>query len=70
MMRVDDVYGCDIGNGFGYISLLENANSDPKPMFLTNATYQLDMIGKRSKCLMGDRLAINTEENLTSLYTL
>ena len=45
MMRVDDVYGCDIGNGFGYISLLENANSDPKPMFLTNATYQLDMIG-------------------------
>ncbi len=45
MIKADEVFGCDIGNGFGYISLLEIENSDPRPMFLANATYQLEKIG-------------------------
>lgn len=45
MAKVDEVYGCDIGNGFGYISLLESPNSEPKPMFIANAAYQLDKVG-------------------------
>lgn len=40
-----EVFGCDIGNGFGYISLLESADLDPFEMFPTNSTYQLDRIG-------------------------
>ena len=38
-----EVFGCDIGNGFGFISLLQNPTSDPIPMF--PAKYKLDAIG-------------------------
>lgn len=37
------VLGCDIGNGFGYTSLLTNADEDPMPMF--PGTYNLSNIG-------------------------
>lgn len=37
------VLGCDIGNGFGYTSLLANANEDPMPMF--PGKYNLSSIG-------------------------
>lgn len=40
-----DVFGCDIGNGFAYISLLESAKSDPVPMFPVNSEYDLGAIG-------------------------
>lgn len=26
---MNDIFGCDIGNGYGYISVLENENTDP-----------------------------------------
>lgn len=37
------VLGCDIGNGFGYTSLLINSNEDPMPMF--PGAYNLSNIG-------------------------
>lgn len=37
------VLGCDIGNGFGYTSLLANSNEDPMPMF--PGSYNLSSIG-------------------------
>ena len=37
------VLGCDIGNGFGYTSLLVNSNEDPMPMF--PGSYNLSSIG-------------------------
>lgn len=41
--RVHDVFGCDIGNGFGFISILKDTKSDPMPMFPTK--YKLDSVG-------------------------
>lgn len=32
MESVNDIFGCDIGNGFCYISVLEKSESDPKEM--------------------------------------
>lgn len=37
--KLSEVFGCDIGNGFGYISLLQNAAYDPTPML--PAKYKL-----------------------------
>lgn len=37
------ILGCDIGNGFGYTSLLMNSNEDPMPMF--PGIYNLSNIG-------------------------
>ena len=37
------VLGCDIGNGFGYTSLLISSNEDPMPMF--PGAYNLSDIG-------------------------
>lgn len=38
-----DILGCDIGNGFGFVSLLQEVNSDPFPMF--PAKYKLTPLG-------------------------
>lgn len=38
-----DVFGCDIGNGFGYISVLNDVDRDPLPMFPSK--YKLDAVG-------------------------
>lgn len=38
-----EVFGCDIGNGFGYISVLNDVNKDPLPMFPSK--YKLDSVG-------------------------
>lgn len=38
-----EVFGCDIGNGFGYISVLKDVNRDPLPMFPSK--YKLDAVG-------------------------
>lgn len=37
------VLGCDIGNGFGYVSLLMNSEADPMPLF--PGSYNLKNIG-------------------------
>ena len=44
-MKGIDVFGCDIGNGFAYISLLEDNNLDPVSMFPVNKDYYLDKMG-------------------------
>lgn len=38
-----DVFGCDIGNGYGYISVLKDVKNDPLPMFPTK--YNLEAVG-------------------------
>ena len=38
-----EVFGCDIGNGFGYISVLKDVSRDPLPMFPSK--YRLDAVG-------------------------
>lgn len=38
-----EVFGCDIGNGFGYISILNDMNKDPQPMFPSK--YNLEAVG-------------------------
>ncbi len=38
-----EVFGCDIGNGFGYISVLGDVNKDPSPMFPSK--YKLTAVG-------------------------
>ena len=38
-----EVFGCDIGNGFGYISVLKDVTRDPLPMFPSK--YKLDAVG-------------------------
>lgn len=38
-----DVFGCDIGNGFGFISLLSSVKADPIPMFPPK--YRLNLVG-------------------------
>ncbi len=38
-----EVFGCDIGNGFGYISILDDIKKDPLPMFPSK--YNLDSVG-------------------------
>lgn len=38
-----EVFGCDIGNGFGYISVLKDVTKDPLPMFPSK--YKLDAVG-------------------------
>lgn len=38
-----DVFGCDIGNGFGFISVLGEVGNDPTPMFPPK--YKLGSIG-------------------------
>ena len=38
-----EVFGCDIGNGFGYISILNDVNKDPQPMFPSK--YKLEAVG-------------------------
>ena len=42
-----DIFGCDIGNGYGYISLLIDQAKDPVAMFPTNQDH-LDKMGMRS----------------------
>ncbi len=39
----NDVFGCDIGNGFAFLSVLKERMSDPVPMF--PAKYKLDNVG-------------------------
>lgn len=38
-----DVFGCDPGNGFGYVSVLEDREADPRPMFPPQ--YRLEKVG-------------------------
>lgn len=42
-VKKKEVFGCDIGNGFGYISVLKDVNRDPFPMFPSK--YKLDAVG-------------------------
>lgn len=43
VMKRKDVFGCDIGNGFGYISVVKDIMNDPVPMFPPK--YKLEAVG-------------------------
>lgn len=70
MSRVNDVFGCDIGNGFGYISILKDAKNDPLTMF--PAYYHLDKVGMPTDAYVfppnGEKIEIFNKKPAISIY--